>query len=107
MKLYFYEYSSGSRRIRKSIIEAEEKAKIYVTTNRRRINKDDIGKLKGGYFKEMFLLSDDISKVLTALLECNICKIEKNRKEFEELSIETRALEDALKREKGENDEKV
>lgn len=98
MKIYYHEYSAGSRKIRTIEIEAEEKPNSYFTENRRRVLKEDIGRIKGGYFKEMYTLSPDITDFVKALIDNNAREIEKAIKKLNELEEEKIRLAESLQR---------
>lgn len=68
MKIYAHETTNGGN-VRTIEIEVEEKAKIYITHNRCRIFKEDINKLKGGYFKVMYTLTPDNTPFIKALVK--------------------------------------
>jgi hypothetical protein len=68
MIIYIHETTRYGK-IKTHDVEAEEKAKIFITSNRRRVLKEDINKLKGGYFKEMYTLTPDNTPFIKALIE--------------------------------------
>lgn len=86
MFIYHHEYTAGSAKIKTRVIEVEEKNKIYVTKDRQRIFKAEIGRLKGGYFKEMYTLTADIKDFAKALFDLNKTTIEKRERELKELA---------------------
>ena len=97
MKIYKHEYSLGGKKIRTSEYEAEEKAKTYVV-GRQRVFKMSIGRLSGGYFKEMWTLTPDTTEFINALIADNNNRIETARKSLIEFEEERTMLEAELKK---------
>ena len=76
MKIYAHEKSRYSVKIRTREIEVEEKAKTYLTPDRHRVFKEDINKLKGGYFQVMYTLTPDNTPFIEALVKEQDTEIE-------------------------------
>lgn len=89
MVIYNHRYSSAYNGVRVNPVEIEkETPKLYITKNCKRIPKDELYKLKGRVFLEMYCLEPNPEIYLNALIEKTESTIESVEKSLEGLKQE-------------------